>query len=79
MTLTVITELRKEKHSSLLTTLCIKQDLQMIQNCINMRSKAVMDTPQHSHALSKQNCSWYSNCKGAFISKCKHHGIFNSH
>jgi len=31
MTLTGIKELRKAKHSSHLTTLCIKQDLQMMQ------------------------------------------------
>jgi len=51
----------------------------MIQNRVTVCNKAVDDTPQHSHALSKQNCSWYSNCKGAFISKCKDYGTFNSH
>lgn len=79
MTMTGIKELRKAKHSSHLTTFCIKQDLQMIRNHINMRNKAVVDTPQDTRALSKQNWSRYSNCKGAFISKCKNHGTFNSH
>lgn len=79
VTLTGIKELRKAKHSSHLTTLCIKQDLQKTQNHINTRNKAVVDNPQHSHALSKQKWSWYYNCKGASISNCKSHGTFNSH
>jgi hypothetical protein len=43
-----------------------------------MWNKAVVDTPQHSHTLSKQNWGWYSNCKGAFISKCKNHGTLTA-
>jgi hypothetical protein len=48
----------------------------MIRNHINMWNKAVVDTPQDTRALSKQNWSWYFNCKGAFISKCKNHDTF---
>lgn len=79
MTLTGTTELRKAKHSSHLTTLCIKQDSQMIRNRINMWNKAAVDTPQHSHTLSKHNWRWYSNCKGTLISKYKNYGKFSSH